>query len=188
MQIPSHVEAMREVLSMAGKGHGHQKVEAAASPAPGDDPAVVLDLSPEAQAMVKAAENGLNPAQAARAYLTANPENDFKNFGHLVSSIARGLFDPDAVSEIPEQSAALSEEVLEEVPTEEVVGDEIPTEEVPQSVVADAAAVEEETTEEEGAVEEITTPETTTSTVASELLGDLLETLNGSEEDGETLT
>ena len=186
MQIPSHVEAMREAqaLSMASKGHGHHKVDAPASPAPSEDPAVILDLSAQAQAMIRGAESDLNPAQAARAYLATDSENGFKNFGQLVSSIARGIFDPAAVSETPEQVATLSEEILEEVPAEEAVGNEIPTEEVPEPLVAGIAPVEVGTTEEQDVVEEAAI----SSSIAGELLDDLLETLGDSEEEGETLT
>ncbi len=202
MHIPSHVEAMRAAQSLAqANHHGHKMQTEPTPPASGDDPAVVVDLSPEAMSMMAGDNAGLNPAQAARAYIEANG-NPEKNFGQLVSQFARGLMGQDVQSEeTPETSetiAALGEELLETVPAEETAVEETPIEEtpieetggesppvveVPVVEVPEEEAPVEETVAEEAAIEPVPATETASSgDIASELLDDLLETL-GDEED-----
>ncbi len=121
------------------------------------DPAVNVDLSADAQGVIAAGKgNSANsPAHQARNYLAAPSENylaslsgteDFKNFGQLVSQIARGILPDSSGSAGDEPAVDGTDPVIDETGSTAPIDDgataEAPAAEEPV-IVVDEPVVEE---------------------------------------------
>ncbi len=108
------------------------------------DPAFNVDLSADAKGVIAAGkgDSANSPAQQAREYFTSfSATEDFKNFGQLVSQIARGIYstEPAVVDEPPVVEEPVAEEPV-------IVVDE-PIVTVDEPVVNDAELIDALTTD-----------------------------------------